>query len=103
MIKFILDFDIISFITQVCMAKVGDGQSEGGDLSPVNSVFRLQTKNTGKSLPTYVERLVYYKRKNCVKRKLNFDVDVEHPVVKKKTSTSSDCKKSSIVPDCKDV
>jgi hypothetical protein len=85
------------------VSKIADVQSESENLSPMNSVFRLQTKNTNKSLPTYVERLVYYKRKSCVKRRLNFDVDIDQPVAKKKVSMSPDCSQSSTIPDCKNV
>jgi hypothetical protein len=69
----------------------------------VNSVFRIQTKNTDKSLPTYVERLVHYKRKTCVKRRLNFDVDGDHPALKKKPSISPDCNKNTMISDGKNV
>jgi hypothetical protein len=62
--------------------------------SPCSSTafFRSQTKRVTNGLATYVETLVYSRRKTCVKRKLNFDVGGDNTVVNKRISTSFDFK-----------
>ncbi|WJX53712.1 hypothetical protein P8452_39678 [Trifolium repens] len=63
-------------------------QYENGSPSLKKSYFKLQRKSTKNSLSTFVETLVYSRRNNCVKRKLNFDDGGDDVVSKTKPSKS---------------
>ncbi|KAK2435605.1 hypothetical protein QL285_020651 [Trifolium repens] len=63
-------------------------QYENGSPSLKKSYFKRQRKSTKNSLSTFVETLVYSRRKSCVKRKLNFDDGGDDVVSKTKPSKS---------------
>ncbi|KAK2383634.1 hypothetical protein QL285_071067 [Trifolium repens] len=73
---------------QVSLTNTVFSQYENGSPSLKKSYFKRQRKSTKNSLSTYVETLVYSRRKSCVKRKLNFDDGSDDVVSKIKPSKS---------------
>ncbi|WJX46020.1 hypothetical protein P8452_32857 [Trifolium repens] len=73
---------------QVSLTNTVFSQYENGSPSLKKFYFKLQGKSTKNSLSTYVETLVYSRRKSCIKRKLNFDDGGDDVVSKTKPSKS---------------